>query len=58
VWSLNTLGTERRVRVFENRVLRKISGSKRDETTGEWRALHNDVLRDLHCSPNVIRVMK
>ena len=42
-WSL-TLREERRLRVFENRVLRRIFGSKRDEVTGEWRKLHNDEL--------------
>ena len=45
-WSL-TLGEERRLRVFENRVLRRIFGSNRDEVTGEWRILHNVELNDL-----------
>ena len=45
-------------RVFENRVLRRIFGSKRDEVTEEWRRLHNEELNDLYCSPNIIRVMK
>ena len=45
-WSL-TLREERRLRVFENRVLRMIFGSKRDEVTGEWRKLHNEELIDL-----------
>ena len=45
-WSL-TLREERRLRVFENRVLRMIFGSKRDEVTGEWRKLHNEELNDL-----------
>jgi hypothetical protein len=49
---------ERRLRVFENRVLRRIFGSKRDEVTGEWRKLHNKELNDLYCSPNVVRVIK
>jgi hypothetical protein len=44
--------------VFENRVLRRIFGPKRDETTGEWRRLHNEELNDLYSSPNVIRVIK
>jgi hypothetical protein len=54
----HTLGTERRLRVFENGVPRKIAGSKSDDVTGEWRKVHNDGLRDLHCAPNVIRVLK
>ena len=56
-WSL-TLRQERRLRVFENRVLRKIFGAKRDEVTGEWRNLHNEELNDLYCSPNIVRVIK
>jgi hypothetical protein len=44
--------------VFENRVLRKIFGPKRDEVTGEWRKLHNEELNDLYCSPNIVRVIK
>jgi hypothetical protein len=44
--------------VFENRVLRKIFGPKRDELTGEWRKLHNEELNYLCCSPNIIRVIK
>jgi len=44
--------------VFENRVLRRILGPKRDEVTGEWRKLHNEELNDLYCSPNVIWVIK
>jgi len=47
-WSL-TLREERRLRVFENRVLRRIFGSKRDEVKGEWRKLHNEELDDLYC---------
>jgi len=49
---------ERRLRVFENRVLRGTFGSKRNEVTGEWRILHNEELYDLYCSPNIVRVMK
>ena len=47
-WSL-TLREERRLRLFENRVLRRVFGHKRDEVTGEWRKLHNEGLNDLYC---------
>ena len=56
-WSL-TLREERRLRVFENRVLRRIFGPKRDGVTGEWRKLHNEELNDLYCSVNIVRVIK
>ena len=56
-WSL-TLREECRLRAFENRVLRRIFGSKRDEVTGEWRKLHNEELNDLYSSPNIVRVIK
>jgi len=57
-WSL-TLREERRLGVFENRVLRQqIFGSERDEVTGEWRKLHNEKLNDLYCLPNNFRVIK
>jgi hypothetical protein len=49
---------EHRLRVFENSVLRRIFGLKRDEVTGEWRKLHNEELRDLYSSPSVIRIIK
>ena len=49
---------ERRLRVFENRVLRKIFEPKMDEVTGDWRKLHNEELNDLYCSPNIVRVIK
>jgi hypothetical protein len=53
-----TLKEEHRLRVFENRLLRRISGPKRDEVTGEWRKLHNEELRDLYSSPSIIRISK
>ena len=56
-WSL-TLRDERRLRVFENRVLRRVFGSKRDEVTGEWRKVHNGELSDLYSLPNIVRVVK
>ena len=56
-WSL-TLREERRVRVFENRVLRRVFGPKRDEVTGEGRKLHNEELRDLYSLPIIVRVVK
>jgi hypothetical protein len=52
------LREERRLRVFENRVLRRMFGPKRDGLTGEWRKLHNGELRDLYCSPAIVRVIK
>jgi hypothetical protein len=51
------LGEEHRLRVFENRVLRKIFGPKREEE-GSWRKLHNDELHNLYSSPNIVRVIK
>ena len=56
-WSL-TLREERKLRVFENMVLRRIFGPRRDEVTGEWMRLHNEELNDLYCSPNIVRVIK
>jgi hypothetical protein len=47
-----------RLSVFENRMLRRIFGPKRDEVTGEWRKLHNEELKDLYPSPNIVRVIK
>ena len=44
--------------MFENRVLRRVFGPKRDEVTGEWRKLHNEVLSDLYSLPNIVRVVK
>jgi hypothetical protein len=49
---------EHRLRVFENRVLRRILGPKRNEVTGEWRKLHNEEFRDLYSSPSIIRIIK
>jgi len=49
---------ERKLRVFENMVLRRIFGPKRDEATGEWRRLHYEELNDLYSSPNIARVIK
>jgi hypothetical protein len=56
-WYL-TLREAHRLRVFENRVLRRIFGSKRDEVMGEWRKLHNEELHDLYSSPSIIRMIK
>jgi hypothetical protein len=56
-WSL-TSREEHRLRVFGNRVLRKIFGPKRDKVTGEWRKLHNKELRDLYPSQIIIRIIK
>src|SRR5215470_8129366 len=56
-WSL-TSREAHRLRVFENGVLRRIFGPKRDEVTGEWRKLHNEELEGLYSSPNIVRVIK
>jgi hypothetical protein len=56
-WSL-PLREDHRLRVFENRVLRRIFGPKRDEVMGEWRKLHNEELHDLYSSPGIIRIIK
>jgi len=56
-WSL-TMREEHGLRVFENRVLRRVFGPKRDEVTGELRKLHNEELSDLYSLPNIVRVVK
>jgi len=56
-WSL-TLREERKLRVFDKMVLRRIFGPRRDEETREWRRLHNEELSDLYSSPNIVRVIK
>jgi len=53
-----TLQEERKLRVFENRVLRRIFGPRRDEVTGKWRRMHNEELNDLYSSLSVVRVIK
>jgi hypothetical protein len=53
-----TLREKRRLRVFENRVLRRISGQTKNEITGDWRKLHYEELYKLYSSPNVIRMLK
>jgi hypothetical protein len=55
-WSLS-LREEHRLRLFENRVLRRIFGPKRDEVTGEWRKLHNEELHDLYSYPSIISII-
>jgi hypothetical protein len=49
---------ELRLRMFENKVLRRIFGPKRDEVTGGWKKLHSEELRDLYSSPSIIRIIK
>jgi len=49
---------ERKLSVFENMVLRRIFGPRREEVTGDWRRLHNEELNDLYSSPNIVRVKK
>jgi len=52
------LREERKLRVFEDTVLRSIFGPRKDEVTGKWRRLHNEELNDLYSSPNIVRVIK
>jgi len=52
------LRKERKLRVFENKVLGRIFGPRRDEVTGGWRRLHNKELNDLYSSPNIVRLIK
>jgi len=52
------LEEERKLSVFDNRVLRRTCGPRRDKVTGEWRTLHNEDLNDLYLSPNIVRVIK
>ena len=56
--SFHTLREEHRLRVFENRVLRKIFGPKRDAVTREWRRLHNEELNELYSTPDFIHIIK
>ena len=59
MWSDNSvMREEHRLKVFENKTLRRIFGPKRDEVTRGWRKLHNEELNDLYCSPNIVPVIK
>jgi hypothetical protein len=53
-----TLRNEHRLRAFENKILRRIFGPKRDGVTAGWRKLHNEELHDIYCSPSIIRIIK
>jgi hypothetical protein len=53
-----TLRKEHRLSVFENKVLKRIFGPKRDEVTGGWRKLYDEELHDLYSSPSIIRIIK
>jgi hypothetical protein len=56
-FGINLREEHRRLRVFQNRALRRLFGSKRDEGTGEWRKLRTGEINDLYCSPNIVRVI-
>jgi hypothetical protein len=58
LYGCETWSLKQRLTIFENRLLRRIFGPKRDEATGEWRRLHNEELNDLYSSPNITRVIK
>jgi hypothetical protein len=58
LYSFLTLREEHRLRVSENRVLKRIFGLRRDEVMGDWRKLHNEELHNLYSSPNIIRMIK
>jgi hypothetical protein len=58
LYGIETLREERRLRVFENRVLRRIFGPTRDEQTGGWKKQHNEELHNLYSSPSIIRMIK
>jgi hypothetical protein len=58
LYGCQTLREENRLRVFENRVLRRTFGPKRDEVTGDWRKLYNEELHNLYSSPNISRMIK
>jgi hypothetical protein len=58
VWYILLLREEHRLRVFENRVLRRIYGLERDEVMGGWKKLHNEELHNLYSSPSIIKIIK
>jgi hypothetical protein len=58
LYGCETLREKHRLRVFENKMLRRIFGPKRDEVTGQWRKLHNEEIRDLYSLPSIIRIIE